>query len=156
MAGLRKFILLMLLSVVFADSAYAFHNRFCFIRSFPVSFGNYTPATPVPVDSTGRIRVLCIGGATGSFYTLNIDSGSSGNTANRTMQFGGNQLVYNLYKDPARTQLWGDGTGGATPLVQPVNSFFIVRNVRVYGRLFANQDPVPGVYSDTVFVTIEF
>lgn len=156
MAKLRKFILLMLLSLMFAESAYAFHNRFCFIRSFPVSFGNYMPATPVPVDSTGRIRVLCIGGGSGSSYTLSIDSGSSGDTANRIMQFGAGQLAYNLYKDPARTRIWGDGTGGPTPLVQPANSFFLIRNVPVYGRAFANQDPAPGLYSDTVFVTIEF
>lgn len=149
---------MMVLSVLFADLAQA-RARFCFIRSFPVSFGNYTPATPVAVDSTGRIRVLCIGnpsGSQGNFYTLSIDSGSSGNTANRTMQFGTDRLAYNLYKDPARTQVWGDGNGGATPLMQRVNRFFLFRNVPVYGRLFANQDPVPGLYTDTVFVTIEF
>ncbi len=156
MPVLRKTILLFVLAVLFCESAQA---RFCFIRSFPVAFGNYMPATPVSVDSTGRIRVICIGrprGSQGNFYTLSIDSGFSGDVSSRRMQSGSNRLAYNLYKDPARTRIWGDGNGGATPLVQPINRFFQVRNVPVYGRLFANQDPVPGRYSDTVFVTIEF
>jgi len=156
MSGLQKILLLAVLLALFAESAQA---RFCFIRSFPVSFGNYTPATPISVDSTGRIRVICFGRATGSqgnFYTLSIDSGFSGDVSNRMMQSGTSRLAYNLYKDPARTRIWGDGNAGATPLVQRINQFFLIRNVPVYGRLFANQDPVPGLYSDTVFVTIEF
>ena len=134
--------------------------RTCRMGVSSVAFGNYTPATPSPVDSAGTVRVLCWGRPSrgqGSFYVLRIDGGSSGTPATRSMQAGGGPLFYNLYKNASRTNIWGDGTAGTTPLIQNLpGRFFFFRNHPVYGRVSAGQDPTPGVYGDIPMVTIEF
>ena len=35
--------------------------RICTITATPLAFGNYTPGTPLPVDSTTMIQVACVG-----------------------------------------------------------------------------------------------
>ena len=133
--------------------------RTCRMGVSSLAFGQYTPATPTPVDSAGSVRVLCWGRPSRgqpSFYVLRIDGGSSGNPASRSM-LAGSLLYYNLYKNASRTDIWGDGTAGTTPLIQNLpGQFFFFRNHAVYGRVSAGQDPVPGVYSDIPMVTIEF
>lgn len=149
--------------------------RTCTITVTAVAFGNYPPTTTTPVDSTGLIQVACVGTPdTGQpdFYTIRISGGTSGNPADRQMRSGVNPLSYNLFQDATLTTVWGDGTGGTTPLVQSVSgmgmgmaigfgmgmgmaSDFTVDHP-VYGRSFAGQDPAPGSYADTPIVTIDF
>ena len=73
------------------------------------------------------------------------------------MASGSNTLNYNLYRDAARTTIWGDGSGGT--------SFFQVSvlpllptsgTVTVYGRIPALQDAHTGSYSDSIVATITF
>ena len=80
-------------------------------------------------------------------YTIGIDGGSSGSTANRTMKSGAVTLNYALFRDAARTQNWGNaagtdtyaGNGGVTSVTIPV-----------YPRVAAGQIVAPGTYVDTV------
>lgn len=134
--------------------------RTCRMGVSSVAFGLYTPATPSPVDSAGNVRVLCWGRPSrgqSSFYVLRIDGGASGTPANRTMVSGPAPLFYNLFKNASRTDIWGDGTAGTTPLIQNLpGRFFFFRNHVVYGRVSAGQDPAPGLYGDIPTVTIEF
>ena len=154
--------LIMLLSALIGfllvtESALA--ARSCNIRVWPTNFGNYIPGTPVPLDATGRIRVRCRGRPSGSqpnYYVLRIDGGITGNPANREMRQGVNLLAYNLFKDAARTTIWGDGTNGTTPVIQAITRRNVNINHTVYGRAYANQDPRVGVFQDVVTVTIEF
>ncbi len=140
--------------------------RTCTITVFPLPFGIYPPATPTPVDSTALIQDACVGDPDPpqpNFYTLRIDGGTSGDPANRYMPSGPNQLNYNLYQDAAYTTIWGDGTSGTSPVVQPFGmggmggmGMGFNMDHTVYGRSFASQDPPPGAYADTPIVTIEF
>lgn len=134
--------------------------RTCRLRIRAVAFGVYPPATPSPLDSAGRVRVICRGRPNqgqASFYVLRIDGGSSGNPASRNMLAGGSPLFYNLFKDAARTDIWGDGTAGTTPVIQNLpSSGRFTMNHPVYGRASASQDPAPGTYGDIPMVTIEF
>jgi spore coat protein U-like protein len=144
---------------VWLDPAVAARN--CHVKVLPTIFGTYLPAQASPTDTAGSIQLRCVGRPRASqptFVTVNISGGSSGLAASRFMQSGTAPLAYNLFKDAARIQVWGDGTNGTTGLVQTVPSDQKVVRVEipVYGRIPAQQDAVPGSYDDTVIVTVEF
>ncbi len=135
--------------------------RTCSIRQITdVAFGNYFPMQAGPLDARGRIRVFCWGRALpgqGDAYTIRLSGVLEAGMFGRRMNSGANELAYNLFKDAARTDVWGDGTFGATPVVRFLrDSQANVGNHWVYGRIPPLLDPGPGVYSDVVDVTIEF
>jgi len=129
----------------------------CSITLNPLSFGMYTPAGTVPLDAVSDITVRCV--AQPGTYAVSIGPGLSGNQLMRTMSAGGaNLLNYNLFRDPARTQIWGDGTPptfvvtGSRPSVgQPT-----INVHPLYGRVFSGQTPNPGNYADNLLVTVLF
>jgi spore coat protein U-like protein len=118
-----------------------------------VNFGEYNPHDHMPFDSVGTIVYECR--ASGGADTVSIElSRSRAGRFDRTMTRMGNSLEYNLYLDPARTQVWGDGTGGTgvyrgRALGQPVS-------VPVYARLAPRQGLPAGAYSDSIVVTLEY
>ena len=71
---------------------------------------------------------------------------------------GGNTLDYNLYIDPARLQIWGDGTLQSFVVtgVRPNKGQPSTYNYPIYGRVFANQAPNAGQYVDNLVVTVIF
>ena len=63
---------------------------------------------------TSTITATC---ASGADYTIALNAGVQGGTvALRRMAAGGGTLNYNMYSDPGRTTIWGDGTAGTSPL----------------------------------------
>jgi spore coat protein U-like protein len=162
MIGRRNQKLIMVLFVLIGfllvtESALA--ARSCTLQVNPTNFGTYIPGTPVPLDATGSISVRCRGNPRNSqpnYYVLRIDGGITGDPSNREMRQGVNPLAYNLFKDAARTGIWGDGTNGTTPVIQAITQRNFTINHTVYGRTYANQDPQVGAFQDVVTVTIEF
>jgi len=157
---LLRVLLVVSVGAMFAMPAAA---RTCFISQVTsVAFGTYIPIQATPLDVRGRIRVRCTGRATpGQFeaYTIRISGVIEAGLYGRRMQSGGGQLNYNLFKDPARTDIWGDGSFGMTPLVRIIrnsNANAVIGNHRVYGRIPPFQNPGAGSYTDIVDVTIEF
>ena len=129
----------------------------CRVTVAPLAFGIYNPGQATPVDSVANITVRCQ--AQPGTYAVTIGAGLSGDQLARTMLAGAGQVLnYNLYRDPARTQVWGDGTPPT----------FLVAGARIekgrptsydhpiYGRIFGNQFPDPGTYTDTLLVTVLF
>jgi len=129
----------------------------CRVRVSTIPFGMYMPMTPTPVDIMGRIQVRCQ--AQPGTFSVTIGPGTSGSQLARTLSAGGADVLnYNLYRDPARTQLWGDGTpptfvvtGVRTSRGRP--TFY---NYPIYGRIYASQSPNPGAYMDITVVTVLF
>ena len=133
------------------------HAINCKITLFPINFGIYMPLRPTPSDVTGSLSVRCI--AQPGSFVVQIGPGTSGNQLARTLVSGGvNTLNYNLYQNAARTLIWGDGTP-PTVTVSGIRSakgrpsFY---SYPLYGRIFANQAPSPGIYNDNILVTILF
>jgi spore coat protein U-like protein len=114
-----------------------------------VAFGTYNIGAAN--DSLGTITYTCHGNPGA---VVSLGTGGSGSYSPRRMTAGGpDVLTYNLYTTAARTQVWGDGTGGTvTVSVAPGNS--VVLNV--YGRIPALQGVTPGSYTDSVVVTFTF
>ncbi|WP_411369130.1 spore coat protein U domain-containing protein [Pseudidiomarina salilacus] len=77
----------------------------CQVSASVVNFGSFSPLTLDFVDSTGSITVNCTDVAT---YSIILSSGN-GTYALRSMVSGSYSLEYNLYRDAAYQQVWGDG-----------------------------------------------
>lgn len=111
----------------------------------------------LPVDSSGVIPLTCTPAiAMGTVaYTISISTGSSGSFSPRTLQRvgGGGSLTYDVYIDPTRLVIWGDGTLG-TGTVSGVCGGDC--DVFAYGRIPGAQIVPAGSYADDVMVTVDF
>jgi spore coat protein U-like protein len=127
----------------------------CSMTVVALDFGPYDARSAAPLDSTTSVRVSCF---TGTPYLIRIDAGgnSGGSFLPRKMRRTGGayKLSYNLYRDSARTEIWGDGTGKTYVVNGTALRFQQTRTV--YGRIPGSQNVPPGAYTDTVTVTLEW
>lgn len=124
----------------------------CEVAAQDLPFGNYDPVAAAPLDVNTTVEVTCTNGAD---YDVGLDegAGAGATVAARRMTAGVDTLAYALYRDAARTQVWGEtidtdtvaGTGDGA-----------AQTITVYGRVFAQQSAPAGAYADTVTVTVWF
>jgi spore coat protein U-like protein len=135
-------------------SAASAQSPSCTITTLSVNFGNYNVFTTTPDDSTGRVTYRC--NSTAFNITVALTQGASSTFNPRLMYKGVEVLGYNLYRNSARTTIWGDGTGGTAVYsrADPPNNSNV--NVTIYGRIPAGQDVSAGTFSDTVTAVINF
>ena len=119
-----------------------------------VDFGTYF-ALSGDVSRQGNLNFTCLPTGLELFvsYTLQISAGLSGDQLNRRMYFGGSSLRYNLFKDAAHAQVFGDGNSG-TGIV--ASTCATLCTVPVYGRLYGAQSGNAGAYADAVTISINF
>jgi spore coat protein U-like protein len=120
----------------------------CSVSSVGVAFGPYDPLASPPVDSAGTISVTC---SPATSYTIALGSGD-GTFDARLLRSGASALGYNLYTDPARMTIWGDGTGTS----MTVSGSGTGASYSVYGRIPARQNVPAGSYADTITITVTF
>ena len=120
----------------------------CTLNVVGVIFGSYDTLSGTAVDSTGNIGVTC---DLATPYTIALSPGS-GSYASRAMTSGATVLNYNLYTDATRLIVWGDGSGGSSPVV----GLGANNNHTVYGRIPGSQNVPVGTYTDTITVTLTF
>jgi spore coat protein U-like protein len=129
------------------------------------AFGTYNPLIGAPTNSNGSVSVTCtvlaaLGQSTTA--TVSLSAGASAVFATRAMQSGGNQLNYNLYIDNGYAQVWGDGTGGSSTVTDTfvfplLGSTSQTVTATIYGQIPTSQlNVVPGSYTDTITVTINY
>ena len=129
----------------------------CRLSVTPFVFGSYLPGDLAPLDVTGQVDLRCSGSA--GPFVVTLAPGGSGTFVQRLMISGPYQLAYNFYLNPARTTVWGDGTGGTGTVngfksqPAPGRQDFVFP---VYGRVFPMQNVGAGAYSDNVLVTVIF
>ena len=132
-------------------------NANCTVSAAGLSFGTYDPLVAnasSPLNATNALTLACVKGVS---PTVGLDTGTHGPNASgttRAMAGGASYLSYELYKDAARTQVWGNsGTGLLTiAAVNNTNPF----NVTVYGAVPGAQGVPTGSYTDTVTATVNF
>ncbi len=122
----------------------------CIVTAQDINFGAHGNLNG-NIDAAGQLSVTC---TPGKNYTLSLDNGQNGSSpAGRKMRKLLDTIGYGLYRDPARTELWGNtpgfdtvsGTGsGSTQLYD------------VYARVPAQTTPSAGTYSDIVAVTVTY
>jgi spore coat protein U-like protein len=127
----------------------------CTITTTPVAFGAYDPVnvnSATDLLASGSVNVACTKGTPAT-----IDLGNGGNFAvgTRRMGSGSDFLNYSLFKDAARTQLWGSGiAGGSTAAYNAATKNST--SVSVFGTVPQAQDVTVGNYADVVVATINY
>lgn len=146
--------LVVLAGVLHSSEASAQPSPSCSISATAVSFGTYNVFSGSAVDSTGTITYRCNSRAAN--ITISLTRGSSSSYDPRQMSKGAERLNYNLFRNAARTTVWGDGTSGTSMYTNanPPNNRNV--NLTVYGRVPAGQDVSAGTFSDTVTAVINF
>lgn len=120
----------------------------CSLNVVGLAFGNYDPFGASHTDITGSVSVTC---DSETSVQLSLSAGS-GPFAARQMTSGSDVLFYNLFTDPARLSIWGDGSPG-TSLVSFSGT---AGSQTIYGRIPAGQNASVGTYGDTITVTLTF
>jgi len=134
----------------------------CTVATTPLSFGNYTPGVALP--GTATITVNCVSGVP---YRIDIDGGlNNTGTADRDMMdvtTHTSNLLYNLYKDAAHTNVWGDNgatlctTYCGTPPTGKTGTGTGVDAVHtVYGYINATTGILQDTHTDTLTVTVNY
>ena len=142
------------------------HAITCSVSATGVAFGVYNPTLGTPDDSTGTVTASCTRQIADAFtftfpYVITFNQGTSGSYAVRQMASGANRLNYNLYRNPPRTEIWGNGV---SPYFAVNGSFtwqlfdFSTKTAShtVHGRVPALQGAATGNYSDTILVTVTY
>ncbi|MDQ3269256.1 MAG: spore coat U domain-containing protein [Pseudomonadota bacterium] len=127
----------------------------CTIVANDLAFGSVSTLA-ANVDASTTVDVTCTGRGPLSIE-FTSGTGASATFASRKMTdtVSTNVIDYSLYRDAARTQVLGDGSGGSVTIggvsTGATNSF------PVYGRVPGGQDPkTAGSYSDSVVATVTF
>jgi len=150
-----------LLAVPAAVPARAGGAANCALSVTPLAFGKYVPSANSPSDFTATITLTCTAsGTTPVPIHGTISLTGAGGPPGRQLAAGTHHLRYQLYVDPARTALWGDGSGGGgtTTISGVVGLATPLRQVlTVYGRILARQsDALVGNYTDQITAVLTY
>jgi len=117
-----------------------------------VDFGSVGVMTN-DLDTISTVTIVC---TPGTAYTVSLDAGTGAGstiTDRRMASAGGGSLKYQLFRNAARTENWGNtpgtdtkggtGTGTNTPYT-------------IYARLPAQAAPAVGSYTSTVTATVTY
>jgi spore coat protein U-like protein len=128
----------------------------CNVSAAALAFPAYTPLAGNQVGST-NIAVKC---TKSTPFTVLLDKGANGTIAQRLMLLSaGNTLQYNLYTTNTYATIFGDGTSGSSTVLGAGVGLSTAVLVPVYGQLpdsAANQLAIPGNYTDTINVTVNY
>jgi spore coat protein U-like protein len=120
----------------------------CTLNVVDVSFGAYDTFSLADTNITGALSISCDAETS---LQMSLSAGF-GSFTTRQMKSGGDTLVYNLFTDPTRLTIWGDGSPGTSRLSLSGTS----GNYTIYGRVPARQNVPVGTYGDTITVTLTF
>jgi len=127
----------------------------CTISTAPVAFGPYDPVganAAADLLATGTVTVAC---TKGSVTTIDLSNGANLLAGSRRMASATDFMNYALYKDAARTQVWGTGLVGGSTVAYNAASV-VATAFTVYGTVPQAQNVSVGAYTDTVVATINY
>jgi spore coat protein U-like protein len=134
------------------------------VNAGSLAFGSYDYFSRLPNDSLANMTVTCTRQGAPQHMTVVVraDQGMNGNsvTSRRMLHSGGrgDTLAYNLYRDPGRSSVWGssDGVNTMSADLSIPNNGTASATLTIYGRIPIQQDASPGLYGDSVQVTIDY
>jgi spore coat protein U-like protein len=129
----------------------------CTMNSTPINFGNYDVFSATPLDAVGTITINCDRHVRTATVTLSQGLYGTFNPRRMTRSGGTDLLDYNVFTDVTRTVIFGDGTGGISPVLVnrpgPANRPWSA-NINMYGRIPPSQNVSVGTYSDSLTATV--
>lgn len=150
---MRRALLTVFLAVLLGAPACAASCRFTAASSLP--FGDYDVFSPSDVDVMGLFALSCSSNSVPFLITLSRGS-HAGGFSPRYLSNGVSTLAYNIYVDPGRTKIWGDGTMGSNVYIGVSASKDHASAFYDYAAIPAGQNVAVGSYSDSVTATLEF
>jgi spore coat protein U-like protein len=128
----------------------------CEVSATGLAFGTYAVGSAAPLDSSSTIRVTCKGIGNQRTIRVSIGPGETGTVGQRFLAATPfDRLEYQIYSDASRRTPLGDGSLGSTWLTAGIRNNQ-TETVTVFGRVFPRQDVEPGLYRDSLRVTIAF
>lgn len=124
----------------------------CTISASDLDFGSHG-VLAANVDQTSALSVTCTANAP---YQVGIDAGTTAGSsiANRLMAgTGATTVQYQIYRDSARSQVWGNTPGTDTVGGTGNGS---AQAITMYGRVPTQPTPAAGTYTATVTATVNF
>jgi spore coat protein U-like protein len=123
----------------------------CSVTATNLNFGS-VGLLSANVDGANTVTPQCTNGTP---YNVGLDAGTgAGATVSaRKLTSGGNTITYSLYKNSARTLVWGTTIG--TDTVPGIGSGS-GQALTVYGRVPAQTTPQPATYGDTIVTTVTY
>lgn len=130
----------------------------CKINASSMDFGSSgVELEHTAIDAVSTISMRC---SLGIAYTIALDAGTGvGATVTErrmTLNPGTDTLAYSLFRDSARSQVWGDGSAGTQTLSGTGSGTQTSNDHSVYGRLVPQLRPPAGKYRDTITATVTF
>jgi spore coat protein U-like protein len=122
----------------------------CTVSANSLSFGNYSSLATG--SGTTTVSVVCTNG-TPYQVGLNAGIGSGATVTTRKMTKTGSTLNYSLYKDSAKTVVWGNTQN--TDTVSGTGSG-VSQAITVYAKIPSGQTSPMGSYTDTITATVYF
>jgi spore coat protein U-like protein len=125
-------------------------NPKCNVSAQDIDFGSQG-LLQTNIDATGQLTVTCTPGTT---YNIGLDGGNAGaGPSGRLMSVAGRSISYNLYRDTARSLVWGTtiGTNTAGGTGTGTAQLF-----SVFGRVPPQTTPAAGTYKDLITVTVTY
>ena len=128
----------------------------------PLSFGAYDTINALPGSTVITVSCTRSGGAAETVPIAIALSSGPGSYAARQMNLttGPDLMLYNLYTTLARTQVWGDGTGGTGVVTNTINLPGPPGNpprtstYTIFGLIGGNQNLPAGTYQTTAVITV--
>ena len=118
----------------------------CALNVGEMNFGIYDPQAGS--QASADIELICTPGAV---LLVSLDGGGGGDVAQRRMS-GPESLTYQLYRDPARNEVFGNTPSDWAQLLSDGH----LQRVTVYGRVPPNQVAPQGSYVDVVRVSVAY
>ncbi|MFY8114197.1 MAG: spore coat U domain-containing protein [Rhabdaerophilum sp.] len=116
-----------------------------------INFGS-VGSIPANIDQTSTFNVTC-SNTTPYTISLGLGGGTGATVASRKMMSGANLVNYTLYRDAARTQVWGVTTGTDTVAGTGNGA---AQAQTIYARVPAQATPALGTYNDAVTITVTY
>jgi spore coat protein U-like protein len=128
----------------------------CRLIVSPLDFGDYDPLVlhaSSALDTETEIRLTC---TRNSSATISLDHGrfATARSGPRLMSDGAQQLAYQLFQDPSRASVWGEGDDAMA--VFGSSSISDPHTLTIYGRIPPGQEVLSGSYSDVVTAIVDF
>ena len=123
----------------------------CLVSATNLGFGA-VGVLSTNVDAASQINVTC---TPLSAYNIGLNYGQHSSAPGvRNMQSGaGSRVLYGIYQNAGRTQPWGTLADGIARAASGLGSS---QAFPVFGRVPPQATPPPGLYSDTIIVTVTY
>ena len=119
-----------------------------------LNFGATQGVLAANVDQETNLLITC---TTSTPFNIGLDAGANESTTDdvttRRLKSGSNFIGYQLYRNPAHSQVWGNTIGTNTFAASGTG---VEVQYPVYGRVPPQTTPPIGTYTDLVAVTVTF